>query len=56
MLVQAGWKTLASSGAHLITPETGQVAVDAAGAVDAPVRRRLVEAFTGIGTTRSRRG
>ncbi len=50
------WKALASSGAHLITHETGEVAVDAAGAVEASVRRRLIEAFIGIGTTRSRRG
>jgi DNA invertase Pin-like site-specific DNA recombinase len=50
------WKALASSGAHLITSETGEVAVDAAGAVDASVRRKVIEAFTGIGTTRSGRG
>jgi len=50
------WKALGSSGAPLMTPESGEVAVDAAGAVDASVRRRLIEAFTGFGTTRSRRG
>jgi DNA invertase Pin-like site-specific DNA recombinase len=50
------WRALAASGTHLITPEIGEVAVDATGAGDASVRRRFVEAFTGTGTTRSGRG